>query len=163
EPLHAPVLVRPLTLRLRGNAREDVELEMDATADLNPVLLRALREAGVAVDARALLATTDGAHGFDPNPVLDAFRALGQPLPAFHVSHALVVGNLMGSAGTVAEDLASDQPDWVADELVSGLAGHDASREVLRAQADGADVPEVSEAELVAAVDPDHRAVLERV
>ena len=65
-PIHAPVLVRPITLRLRGNAREDVDLEVDATADLNPVLLRALREAGVAVDARALLATTDSTHGFDP-------------------------------------------------------------------------------------------------
>ncbi|MGO2722031.1 MAG: DUF4011 domain-containing protein, partial [Brachybacterium tyrofermentans] len=58
EPIHAPVLVRPITLSLRGNAREDVDLEVDTTADLNPVLLRSLREAGVAVDARALLATT---------------------------------------------------------------------------------------------------------
>src|SRR5699024_5099049 len=86
---HAPALARPTTLPLPGHAREDVDLEVDATADLNPVLLRALREAGVAVDARALLATTDGAHGFDPNPVLDAFRSLGQPLPGFHVLHAL--------------------------------------------------------------------------
>src|SRR5699024_4525565 len=30
-PIHAPVLVRPITLRLRGNAREDVDLEVDAT------------------------------------------------------------------------------------------------------------------------------------
>src|SRR5699024_5378499 len=30
-PIHAPVLVRPITLRLRGNAREDVDLEVDAS------------------------------------------------------------------------------------------------------------------------------------
>ena len=162
-PIHAPVLVRPITLRLRGNAREDVDLEVDATADLNPVLLRALREAGVAVDARALLATTDGAHGFDPNPVLDAFRSLGQPLPGFRVLHALVVGNLMDATGSVAEDLDADRGDWSASPLVAALAGDESARTVVRGQEAEQAVPEVPEEELVAAVDPGHRAVLARV
>lgn len=162
-PIHAPVLVRPITLRLRGNAREDVDLEVDATADLNPVLLRALREAGVAVDARALLATTDGAHGFDPNPVLDAFRSLGQPLPGFHVLHALVVGNLMDAAGSVGEDLETDRADWSASPLVAALAGDESARAVVRGQEAEQEVPEVPEEELVAAVDPGHRGVLARV
>ncbi|MEJ6542484.1 DUF4011 domain-containing protein [Brachybacterium paraconglomeratum] len=162
EPIHAPVLVRPVTLRLRGNAREDVDLEVDATADLNPVLLRALREAGVAVDARALLATTDGAHGFDPNPVLDAFRSLGQPLTGFRVLHALVVGNMMDAAGSVAEDLAEAREDWAASPLVAALAGDETARTQVRGAEQGM-APEVPEDELVAAVDPGHRAVLERV
>lgn len=162
-PIHAPVLVRPITLRLRGNAREDVDLEVDATADLNPVLLRALREAGVAVDARALLATTDGSHGFDPNPVLDAFRSLGQPLPGFRVSHALVVGNLMDAAGSVADDLVTDRGDWSSSPLVAALAGDAGARSVVRGQGAEQEVPEVPEEELVAAVDPGHRAVLARV
>lgn len=162
EPIHAPVLVRPVTLRLRGNAREDVDLEVDATADLNPVLLRALREAGVAVDARALLATTDGAHGFDPNPVLDAFRSLGQPLTGFRVLHALVVGNMMDAAGSVAEDLAEAREDWAASPLVAALAGDEAARTEVQ-DAEGTELPSVPEDELVAAVDPGHRAVLERV
>ena len=162
EPIHAPVLVRPVTLRLRGNAREDVDLEVDATADLNPVLLRALREAGVAVDARALLATTDGAHGFDPNPVLDAFRSLGQPLTGFRILHALVVGNLMDAAGSVAEDLAEAREDWAASPLVAALAGDQTARAEVQGAGD-TPIPEVPEDELVAAVDPGHRAVLERV
>lgn len=162
-PIHAPVLVRPITLRLRGNAREDVDLEVDSTADLNPVLLRALREAGIAVDARALLATTDGSHGFDPNPVLDAFRALGQPLPGFRVLHALVVGNLMDAAGSVAEDLAADRADWASSPLVAALAGDADARAVVRGEETDGEVPEVPEEELVAAVDPGHRAVLARV
>jgi hypothetical protein len=161
EPIHAPVLVRPVTLRLRGNAREDVDLEVDATADLNPVLLRALREAGVAVDARALLATTDGAHGFDPNPVLDAFRSLGQPLTGFRVLHALVVGNLMDAAGSVAEDLAEAREDWAASPLVAALAGDETARAEVRGE--GTESPDLPEDELVAAVDPGHRAVLARV
>ncbi|WP_193103460.1 hypothetical protein [Brachybacterium sp. FME24] len=164
-PIHAPVLVRPITLRLRGNAREDVDLEVDTIADLNPVLLRSLREAGVAVDARALLATTDGAHGFDPNPVLDAFRSLGQPLPGFRITHALVVGNLMDAAGSVAEDLAADRPDWVSSPLVAALAGDAEARAVVRSDEPELPdaVPEVPEDELVSAVDPDHRQVLARV
>ena len=189
EPVHAPVLVRPITLRLRGNAREDVDLDLDATADLNPVLLRALREAGVAVDARALLATTDSTHGFDPNPVLDAFRALGQPLPGFRITHALVVGNIMDAAGSVGEDLASDLGDWASSPVVAALAGHGPARDEVRAgvreqeeghqdQDDtlrrdpGRDAPEqddpdldvlVPEDELVAAVEPDHREALAHV
>lgn len=162
-PIHAPVLVRPITLRLRGNAREDVDLEVDTTADLNPVLLRSLREAGVAVDARALLATTDSAHGFDPTPVLDAFRSLGQPLPGFRVVHALVVGNLMDATGSVADDLAADRSDWASSPLVAALAGDEGARAVVRADASAAAVSEVPEAELVAAVDPGHRDVLARV
>ncbi|GAA4522926.1 DUF4011 domain-containing protein [Brachybacterium paraconglomeratum] len=162
EPIHAPVLVRPITLRLRGNAREDVDLEVDTTADLNPVLLRSLREAGVAVDARALLATTDSTHGFDPTPVLDAFRSLGQPLPGFRVVHALVVGNLMDATGSVADDLAADRHDWSSSPLVSALAGDEQAQAVVRGD-DSATVSEVPEAELVAAVDPGHRDVLARV
>ncbi|WP_299298965.1 DUF4011 domain-containing protein [uncultured Brachybacterium sp.] len=162
EPIHAPVLVRPITLRLRGNAREDVDLEVDTTADLNPVLLRSLREAGVAVDARALLATTDSTHGFDPTPVLDAFRSLGQPLPGFRVVHALVVGNLMDATGSVADDLAADRSDWSSSPLVAALAGDEGAKAVVRAE-DSAAVSEVPEAELVAAVDPGHRDVLARV
>src|SRR5690606_14456236 len=146
EPIHAPVLVRPVTLRLRGNAREDVDLEVDATADLNPVLLRALREAGVAVDARARLATTDGAHGFDPNPVLDAFRSLGQPLTGFRVLHALVVGNMMDAAGSVAEDLAEAREDWAASPLVAALAGDETARTEVQ-QAEGTEPPSVPEDE----------------
>ncbi|MGO1945482.1 MAG: hypothetical protein ACTH11_02005 [Brachybacterium alimentarium] len=162
-PIHAPVLVRPITLSLRGNAREDVDLEVDTTADLNPVLLRSLREAGVAVDARALLATTDSTHGFDPTPVLDAFRSLGQPLPGFRVTHALVVGNLMDAAGSVAEDLAAERTDWVASPVVAALAGDAEAQAVVRSDETDDQVPEVPEDELVAAVDPDHRGVLARV
>ncbi|MCT2178075.1 hypothetical protein M3F63_10450 [Brachybacterium muris] len=169
EPVHAPVLVRPITLRLRGNAREDVDLDLDATADLNPVLLRALREAGVAVDARALLATTDKHHGFDPNPVLDAFRALGQPLPGFRITHALVVGNIMDAAGSVGDDLDSDLADWSASPVVAALAGHELARTEVRAGIlhESENPPDIEalapEDELVAAVDPDRREALAKV
>lgn len=163
-PVHAPVLVRPCTLRLRGSAREDVDVDLDATADLNPVLLRALREAGVALDARALLATTDGPHGFDPTPVLEALRNLGQPLPGFRVNYALVVGNLMDAAGSVAADLAEEPTEWASHDLVAALAGDREARAVLAEQAaQDVDPESIPEGELVAAVDPDHRRVLARV
>jgi hypothetical protein len=162
RPYEVPVLVRPLTLRLRGSAREDVDLDLDATVDINPVLLRALREAGIAVDARALLATTDGPYGFDPNPVIDAFRELGQPLPGFRVSHALVVGNLMDAAGPLVEDLVTDRPGWVDSTLVAALAGDPGAREELEPSV-LPEPEEVDEATMVTAMEPDRRRALEEV
>ncbi|MFE5775816.1 hypothetical protein [Brachybacterium sp. NPDC056505] len=136
EPFHAPVLVRPITLRLRGSAREDVDLDLDATVDVNPILLRALREAGIAVDARALLATTEGPYGFDPTPVIDAFKSLGQPLPGFRVAQALVVGNLMDAAGQLVDDLRTDPAGWADSDLVAALAGDPEARTSLAPAAD---------------------------
>ncbi len=163
-PIHAPVLIRPITLRLRGNAREDVDLDLDATAEINPMLLRSLRDAGVAVDARALLSTAAGPHGFDPTPVLQAFRDLGEPLPGFRVDHALVVGNLVDAEGAVANDLAEAPEDWAAHPVVAALAGHEQSREQLAAQREVTVDPfAVPEEELVAAVDTEHRAALAQV
>jgi hypothetical protein len=163
RPYEVPVLIRPLTLRLRGSAREDVDLDLDATVDINPVLLRALREAGIAVDARALLATTDGPYGFDPNPVIEAFRELGQPLPGFRISHALVVGNLMDAAGPLVEDLMADRPGWVDDTLVAALAGDPEARAEAGGDAEGPVREEVDEATMVTAMEPDRRHALEAV
>jgi hypothetical protein len=174
EPLQAPVLVRPVTLRLSGRAREDVELDLDATVDVNPALLRALRDAGIAIDARALLSTTEGPYGFDPTPVLDSLKALGRPLDGFRVSNALVVGNLMDAAGPLAQDLMTDHPQWVDDPLVAALSGDPEARGELGARTDGADagteadpddigLPEIDESRMVSALDPDQTEVLRRV
>src|SRR5699024_6140611 len=77
--------------------------------------------------------------------------------------HALVVGNLMDAAGSVGEDLETDRGDWSASPLVAALAGDESARAVVRDQEAEQEVPEVPEEELVAAVDPGHRAVLARV
>ena len=164
ETIQAPVLVRPITLRLRGNAREDVDLEMDSTVDLNPFLLRALREAGITIDARSLLRTTSSQYGFDPTPVLDALRGLGQPLPGFRVCHALVVGNLMDAAGPLVEDLSSDRPDWVNHPLVAALAGDVDAREHIQEQrAQASELEPLDEQELVSPLDPDEQTALARI
>src|SRR5699024_12660498 len=108
----------------------------------------------------ALPAPPATSRGFDPTPVLAAFRALGQPLPGFRIPHALVVGNLTDAAGTVAEGLTADRSDWVASSVAAALSGDEAARgEVLETAQ--AEVPQVPEEELVAAVDPDHRAILD--
>jgi hypothetical protein len=178
EPFHAPVLVRPITLRLRGSAREDVDLDLDATVDVNPILLRALREAGIAVDARALLATTEGPYGFDPTPVIDAFKSLGQPLPGFRVAQALVVGNLMDAAGQLVDDLRTDPAEWADSDLVAALAGDPEARAVLAPSSGGpegaggpasgdpagADEPAApDESEMVTSLPPDRMRVLAHV
>src|SRR5699024_9949181 len=56
-----------------------------------------------------------------------------------------------------------DRPDWVSSPLVAALAGDAEARAVVRGAEAEQEVPEVPEDELVAAVDPGHRAVLSRV
>jgi hypothetical protein len=163
EPFRAPVLVRPITLRLRGTAREDVDLDLDATVDVNPVLLRALREAGIAVDARALLATTEGPYGFDPTPVIDAFKSLGQPLPGFRVAQALVVGNLMDAAGQLVDDLRTEPAEWADSDLVAALAGDPEARASLASDPEAPEPAAPVESEMVTALPPDRMRVLSRV
>ncbi len=123
EPVCAPVLLRATTLQLTGNAREDVALDLDAGVELNPVLLKALRDAGVVMDARALLDLTNSAHGFDPTPVLDALRSLGEPLNGFRVGHALVVGNLVDATGPMLEDFDVPADELAQSDLLAALAG----------------------------------------
>lgn len=134
EQVHAPLLLRPLNLHVRGGAREDIDIDLDAAVDLNPVVLRALRDEGVLIDARALLELTDSHHGFDPQPVLDAFRSLGEPLPGFRVSHALVVGNLVDASGPMLEDFDVPATDLADLPLVGALAGDKESQEELVAE-----------------------------
>ena len=159
EPVHAPLLLRPLNLHVRGGAREDIDIDLDAAVDLNPVVLRALRDEGVLIDARALLELTDSHHGFDPQPVLDAFRSLGEPLPGFRVSHALVVGNLVDASGPMLEDFDVPATDLADLPVIGALAGDEESREELDAEAfTSHEVPEQ-----VASADPDARLIAENL
>lgn len=173
--IHAPILVRPLTLNLRGSARDDVDLALDLAADLNPVVLRALRDEGVVIDARALLDLTRSHHGFDPQPVLEAFRSLGEPLPGFRISHALVVGTLVDASGPLVEDFELSSTDLAAHPLIAALAGDaDAvgtlAEPLTEREADGIEsdlqpappaVAAISDDEPVAFADPDARAIHE--
>src|SRR5699024_9655408 len=69
----------------------------------------------------------------------------------------------MDAGGCVREDLETARGDWSAAPLVAALAGDESARAVVRDQEAEQEVPEVPEEELVAAVDPGHRAVLARV
>lgn len=174
--IHAPILLRPMNLHPRGNAREDVDLALDSAVDLNPMLLRALRDEGVLIDARALLALTRSHHGFDPQPVLDAFRSLGEPLPGFRVNHALVVGTLVDASGPLLADFDVPTEDLAHNTLIAALAGdaeatlelsvgetvRPSSRRVnsQEPEADG-DQTALASSAIDASADPDARAISE--
>lgn len=120
---HAPILLRPITLQERGEARDDVDLDVDAAVDINPLLMRTLRDEGVLIDSRALVELTNSQHGFDPQPVLDAFRSLGEALPGFRATHALVVGTLVDASGPLLEDFDVPVEDIARHPLIAALAG----------------------------------------
>ncbi|MGQ4527017.1 DUF4011 domain-containing protein [Dermabacteraceae bacterium P13136] len=158
-PFRAPVLLRPIMLNVRGKAREDIELVLDKTVELNPFLLKSLRDAGVALDARALLA---GMDGFDPNPLLQMFRSLGEPLPGFAVDNSLVVGNLIDTADSLVDDLSQHRSDWADNRLIAALAGDEAASRELRQQSLSPEPP-LTEESLISAVDSDEMAVVSAV
>lgn len=159
EQVHAPLLLRPLNLHVRGGAREDIDIDLDAAVDLNPLVLRALRDEGVLIDARALLELTDSHHGFDPQPVLDAFRSLGEPLPGFRISHALVVGNLVDTSGPMLEDFDVPAEDLADLPIIGALAGDEESRDELAVEPSSEE--EVPES--VASADADARLIAENL
>ncbi|MCT1558404.1 DUF4011 domain-containing protein [Helcobacillus massiliensis] len=165
--IHAPIMLRPINLFLRGNAREDIDLDLDAAVELNPVLLKAMREAGVILDARSLLDLTASIHGFDPSPVIDAFRSLGEPLLNFRVSHALVVGSLIDSSVSMLEDFDTPSEDLADNDLIAALAGDPEAREALSPEGEkragtGDKEADASSAP-IAIVDPDEARALSAI
>ena len=119
--IEAPILLRPVSLKLRGTARE-IELDVDAAVELNPVVLKALRDEGVLIDARALLDLTQARHGFDSQPVLEAFKSLGEPLKNFQINQALIIGNLVDATGPILADLSNPASNVFNHPLLAALA-----------------------------------------
>src|SRR5690606_3878752 len=74
----APVLLRPLTLQPRGSGAADYELVLASSAEVNPVLARALRAHGGLVDPVALARGTFTGSGFDPRPALERLAQVGR-------------------------------------------------------------------------------------
>src|SRR5690606_4460194 len=68
--VHAPVLLRPVTIRPRGRGESDHELTLEPSLEVNPVLATALRGRGALLDPTALARGAFTEAGFDPEPAL---------------------------------------------------------------------------------------------
>ncbi|MGO1317456.1 MAG: hypothetical protein ACTMIR_10540 [Cellulomonadaceae bacterium] len=114
--MRAPVLLRPIRLLARGSGESDYELTLETSAELNPVLARALRARGALLDPVALARGAFASGGFDPRSVTERVHALGSAVLAdFELTEKLVVGIFVHPGQVLVDDL---------DEL-SGLEYHE--------------------------------------
>ncbi|WP_098458512.1 hypothetical protein [Flavimobilis soli] len=114
--VRAPVLLRPLRLQARGSGESDYELMLETSAELNPVLSRALRARGALLDPVALAQSAFDSGAFAPSIVTDRVHALGSAvLTDFTLTEKLVVGSFVHPGQALVDDL---------DEL-SGLDHHE--------------------------------------
>jgi hypothetical protein len=106
EALSAPVLLRRCTLRPHGTGYEDFDLDLDAAAVVNPLLLHRLHtDHGAVVDGLALAERAFGPDGFNPAPVFDALAELCGTVPGFRIEPALLVGTFTAGSGQLLADL----------------------------------------------------------
>lgn len=131
--MRVPVLLRPVTVRARGSAESDYELSLEPTAELNPVLARALRARGALLDADALARGTFGDGTFDPRAALARLDALGRAvLTDFELVDQRVVGTFVHPGQQLVDDLDALAGALAEHEVVAALAGDEAARAQLR-------------------------------
>ncbi|PFG44273.1 hypothetical protein ATJ88_2994 [Isoptericola jiangsuensis] len=124
--VHAPILLRPVTLTPRGEGETDYELTLEPTAELNPLLVRALRARGADLDATALADATFTAAGFDPDDVLHRVAQIaGQHLDDLRTDQRVLVGTFVHPGQALVDDLDELTPSLGRHELVAALAGVD--------------------------------------
>lgn len=128
----APVLLRPISIAARsGNA--DYELALEPSAEINPILARALRSRGALLDPAALARGAFTGAGFDPSTALDRLNSLGQAvLPEFEMKDTLLVGSFVHPGQALVDDLDDLHSNLAQHEVVAALAGSTKAQESLK-------------------------------
>ncbi|GAA2236167.1 hypothetical protein GCM10010401_05200 [Rarobacter faecitabidus] len=161
--VHAPVLLRPISIRSRGKDASDFELTLEPTIEINPVLARALRSRGALLDPEALAQSTFDSTGFIPGVALDRLDALGRAVFAdFRLSERNLIGTFVHPGQALVDDL-DELTALEHHELIAALAGHAPSLASLAVDLpdfDGSDVePNLERG--VGDLEPSARRVLE--
>lgn len=131
--VRAPVLLRPVSIVARGGADSDFELGLEPTAEINPVLARALRSRGALLDPTALARGAFTGSGFDPAVVLDRIDALGSAVLAdFALTDKLLVGTFAHPGQMLVDDLDDLIVGLDQHEVIAALAGDPAAIDSLR-------------------------------
>jgi len=161
--VRAPVLLRPVTIRPRGEGENDYELTLEPNAEINPVVARALRSRGALLDPAALARSTFDGAGFHPGRALDRIDALGRAVfDTFHLTERVVVGTFLHPGQQLVDDL-DELTGLDHHEIVAALAGSTGAREMLAVELPEPPVGDV-EPNLergVGDLDPSARHVLE--
>lgn len=121
--VRAPVLLRPLTIAARAG-ESDLDLTLETSLEVNPVLAGALRSRGALLDPVALARGAFGVSGFDPRDALDRLRGLGETLlEGFELDERLLVGTFVHPEQALVDDLDALAPVLAEHEVVAALAG----------------------------------------
>jgi hypothetical protein len=127
-----PVLLRPITV---ADTPRDIELTLEHSVEVNPVLIRALRARGVPVDAAQLAADAFNGFSFSPHPVLERLTALGKTVLAdFRIREKLIVGVFEHPGQLIVEDLDAAQDVLANRTVVAALAGDRGARRAFTGQ-----------------------------
>lgn len=130
--VHAPVVLRPVTLTPRGDGGADYDLTLEPTVEINPVVARTLRAHGALLDPAALAKATFTLAGFDPTDVLARVTALGEAvLDGFGLDRRVLVGTFVHPGQVLVDDLDELGPSLHRHEVVAALAGVDSAVEEL--------------------------------
>ena len=126
--VRAPVLLRPISITARGGGESDYELTLEPTAEINPVLSRALRSRGALLDPTALARGAFTGSGFDPSTALDRINALGSAvLSDFKLSDRLLVGTFVHPGQMLVDDIDDLAAGLERHEIIAALAGDQAA------------------------------------
>ncbi len=120
--VRAPLLLRPV--RLTARTESDIDVVLEPSVEVNPVLLRALRAVGIDIDGAALARETITEHGFSPRTVLARLRDVGErALTDFQFADHLVLGPFVHPGQVLVEDLESRRLEIAEHDVVAALAG----------------------------------------
>ena len=132
--VRAPVLLRPVRLTPHEGPHPDLDLQLDPSVEINPVLVAALREHDGPVDVTALAHASFGGAGFAPRAALEELRAIGAAtLPNFELTESIVVGTFLDPGHVLVEDLSALRYRLADSDVLAALAGDAAARETLAA------------------------------
>jgi hypothetical protein len=124
-----PVMLRPIEVNPTAHG---IELKLEPSVMVNPVLVRFLNQHGIPADATSLAHDAFAGGSFNQVPVLDAVRAMGAAVcPDFAVRNKLIVGVYEHPGQLLADDLTASTDLLLRHPLVSALAGDAVARAAL--------------------------------
>jgi very-short-patch-repair endonuclease len=143
----APVLLIPVTLRLKGQDLDATEIQVAGEFEVNPVLLHIFnRELNLPLAAETLLDvfTNESVEETSPEndaesqqatvqlaPVLDLLNRMATRLPGFRAEPFAVLGNFSFQKLAMVRDLENHQAELLRSDVVAAIAGDTAARRAL--------------------------------
>jgi very-short-patch-repair endonuclease len=138
----APILLIPMSLKLKGQDLEATEVQVAGEFEVNPVLLHVLnRELNVPLTAEMLqkfLVTgqsgeeepgaANGPSSLQLEPILTFLTELASKVPGFQAIPFAVLGNFSFQKLAMVRDLENHRAALVANDVVAAIAGDNDAR-----------------------------------